>query len=62
LLPTQNSEWPHFIIELFHLIGKAAHIEEKEIMLTVLGLIDVVMIATSSSWSLLAGTKHSSPV
>ena len=27
----------HFIIELFHLIGKAAHIEEKEIMLTVLG-------------------------
>ena len=35
----------HFIIELFHLIGKAAHIEEKEIMLTVLGLIDVVMIA-----------------
>ena len=35
----------HFIFELFHLIGKAAHIEEKEIMLTVLGLIDVVMIA-----------------
>lgn len=35
----------HFVIELFHLIGKAAHIEEKEIMLTVLGLIDVVMIA-----------------
>ena len=35
----------HFLIELFHLIGKAAHIEEKEIMLTVLGLIDVVMIA-----------------
>ena len=35
----------HFIIELFHLIGEAAHIQEKEIMLTVLGLIDVVMIA-----------------
>ena len=35
----------HFIIELFHLIGEAPHIEEKEIMLTVLGLIDVVMIA-----------------
>ena len=35
----------HFVIELFHLIGKATHIEEKEIMLTVLGLIDVVMIA-----------------
>ena len=35
----------HFIVELFHLIGKASHIEEKEIMLTVLGLIDVVMIA-----------------
>ena len=35
----------HFLIELLHLIEKAAHIEEKEIMLTVLGLIDVVMIA-----------------
>jgi uncharacterized protein (TIGR00645 family) len=35
----------HFIVELLHLIGEAAHIEEKEIMLTVLGLIDVVMIA-----------------
>jgi uncharacterized protein (TIGR00645 family) len=35
----------HFVVELFHLIGKATHIEEKEIMLTVLGLIDVVMIA-----------------
>ena len=35
----------HFIIELFHLIGEAPHIQEKEIMLTVLGLIDVVMIA-----------------
>jgi len=35
----------HFIVELIHLIGGATHIEEKEIMLTVLGLIDVVMIA-----------------
>ena len=35
----------HFLVELLHLITKAAHIEEKEIMLTVLGLIDVVMIA-----------------
>ena len=35
----------HFVIELSHLVGKAPHIEEKEIMLTVLGLIDVVMIA-----------------
>ncbi len=35
----------HFLVELLHLITKAAHIDEKEIMLTVLGLIDVVMIA-----------------
>jgi uncharacterized protein (TIGR00645 family) len=35
----------HFLIELWHLLGKAARIEETEIMLTVLGLIDVVMIA-----------------
>ena len=35
----------HFLIELIHLLTEAAHIEEKEIMLTVLGLIDVVMIA-----------------
>lgn len=35
----------HFLIELWHLIGKATKIGETEIMLTVLGLIDVVMIA-----------------
>jgi len=35
----------HFLIELWHLLGKAAKITETEIMLTVLGLIDVVMIA-----------------
>lgn len=35
----------HFFVELFHLIAGANRISEKEIMLTVLGLIDVVMIA-----------------
>lgn len=35
----------HFLVELWHLIGKATKIGETEIMLTVLGLIDVVMIA-----------------
>lgn len=35
----------HFLVELWHLIGKAGSITETEIMLTVLGLIDVVMIA-----------------
>ena len=35
----------HFLIELFHLLQHAATIKEAEIMLTVLGLIDVVMIA-----------------
>ena len=35
----------HFLIELWHLIGKTTTIAETEIMLTVLGLIDVVMIA-----------------
>jgi uncharacterized protein (TIGR00645 family) len=35
----------HFLIELTHLVGKANRITETEIMLTVLGLIDVVMIA-----------------
>jgi len=35
----------HFLIELWHLIGTATKIGETEIMLTVLGLIDVVMIA-----------------
>lgn len=35
----------HFMIELVHLFQKASHISETDIMLTVLGLIDVVMIA-----------------
>lgn len=35
----------HFMIELYHLVHKAASIGETEIMLIVLGLIDVVMIA-----------------
>ena len=35
----------HFMIELWHLITKATTITESELMLTVLGLIDVVMIA-----------------
>ena len=35
----------HFLIELGHLLEQARHIDEKTIMLTVLGLIDVVMIA-----------------
>ncbi len=34
-----------FLLELVHLIGKTGHITETEIMLTVLGLIDVVMIS-----------------
>lgn len=35
----------HFVVELMHLIQEASHITETDIMLTVLGLIDVVMIA-----------------
>jgi len=35
----------HFMIELTHLVAKATTIGEAEIMLIVLGLIDVVMIA-----------------
>ena len=35
----------HFLIELWHLVGEATRITETGIMLTVLGLIDVVMIA-----------------
>jgi uncharacterized protein (TIGR00645 family) len=34
-----------FVVELWHLIGEAQIISESEVMLTVLGLIDVVMIA-----------------
>jgi len=35
----------HFMVELWHLLQKATTITETEIMLVVLGLIDVVMIA-----------------
>lgn len=35
----------HFLVELVHLVSKANHMDEVEIMLIVLGLIDVVMIA-----------------
>lgn len=35
----------HFFIELWHLLSHARGLDEKMIMLTVLGLIDVVMIA-----------------
>lgn len=35
----------HFGIELFHLIEKVPHLKEADIMLIVLGLIDVVMIS-----------------
>jgi uncharacterized protein (TIGR00645 family) len=35
----------HFLLELAHLLQQALRIEERTIMLTVLGLIDVVMIA-----------------
>ena len=35
----------HFLKELWHLVEKAPDIEETTIMLTVLGLVDVVMIA-----------------
>ena len=35
----------HFMIELWHLIGRATTISENELMLVVLALIDVVMIA-----------------
>jgi len=35
----------HFFLELWHLVSGATSLDEKTIMLTVLGLIDVVMIA-----------------
>jgi uncharacterized protein (TIGR00645 family) len=34
-----------FAIELYHLVGRTAHLTESDIMLIVLGLIDVVMIS-----------------
>lgn len=35
----------HFFVELYHLVSGISSIKEKDIMLAVLGLIDVVMIA-----------------
>lgn len=35
----------HFMVELFHLVQKVPHLHEADIMLIVLGLIDVVMIS-----------------
>ena len=35
----------HFFLELWHLLSEMTHLDEKTIMLTVLGLIDVVMNA-----------------
>lgn len=35
----------HFVIELIHLLKDLTHVSENEIMLIVLGLIDVVMIS-----------------
>ena len=35
----------HFFVELYHLISRLTEVSEKEIMLAVLSLIDVVMIA-----------------
>lgn len=35
----------HFMLELMHLVGRASSISETDLMLVVLGLIDVVMIA-----------------
>lgn len=35
----------HFMVELLHLVEKVPHLGEAEIMLIVLGLIDVVMIS-----------------
>jgi uncharacterized protein (TIGR00645 family) len=34
----------HFLVELIHLLTEAAHIDEKQIMLTVLGLIANLLI------------------
>ena len=40
-----------FVRELWHLITGAVELGEQDIMLIVLGLIDVVMIPTCWSWS-----------
>ena len=45
LIVAQSVYVYHFIVELLHLLQKATTVTEAEIMLSVLGLIDVVMIA-----------------
>ena len=45
LIVAQSVYVYHFLIELWHLIQETTTITETDIMLTVLGLIDVVMIA-----------------
>jgi uncharacterized protein (TIGR00645 family) len=45
LIVAQGAYVYHFMVELRHLIEELPHISEQEIMLIVLGLIDVVMIA-----------------
>jgi uncharacterized protein (TIGR00645 family) len=45
LIVAQGVYVVHFGIELFHLVGQTTHLTEIDIMLRVLGLIDVVMIA-----------------
>ena len=45
LIVAQAAYVYHFLIELVHLVTKTPSINETEIMLVVLGLIDVVMIA-----------------
>lgn len=45
LIVAQGVYVVQFVLELVHLVGKIGHLSEAEIMLTVLGLIDVVMIS-----------------
>jgi uncharacterized protein (TIGR00645 family) len=45
LIVAQGVYVVHFMVELYHLVHEATSIGEVEIMLMVLGLIDVVMIA-----------------
>ena len=45
LIAAQGVYVYHFMVELWHLVANTATIKETEIMLGVLGLIDVVMIA-----------------
>lgn len=45
LIVAQGVYVVQFVMELVHLIGEVGHLTETDIMLTVLGLIDVVMIS-----------------